>query len=183
MAELQSVRDLIARGIAALSIAHLGQDLLIEGSTRPPELVHALEASSAGLYFECGPFASGQPRGPHRRDLKKDLDLSAQDPSIGRTLLRGSFGSLLILVGDAVKRTRVQPQMASARPLFELLRHLRNAAAHGNRFRLDKGEPRHPAGYRTFHVKSEDNGRENVLFDFIPTGDVLDLLQAIGAHI
>jgi hypothetical protein len=43
-------------------------------------------------------------------------------------------------------------------PEFEVLRHLRNAASHRNRFHFMRGEPKRPAKWRTFEI---DHTRKN----------------------
>jgi hypothetical protein len=70
-------------------------------------------------------------------------------------------------------------------PEFELIYHLRNAAAHGNKFNIDaRGKKRlssHDAHLRwydgsiRFKISSSMNGKK-LLFDFIGPGDVADIL-------
>jgi hypothetical protein len=78
-------------------------------------------------------------------------------------------------------------------PDLELLRHLRNGIAHGNRFNLRKGEPRRPAHFtgpdqrfldggttptgqsRFFEITPACQGKA-VLFEFMGPGDIVDLL-------
>jgi hypothetical protein len=76
-------------------------------------------------------------------------------------------------------------------PELELVYHLRNCIAHGNRFKYtDVGRKRlakHPAhnrnaGFRTstiFEITPALNG-QLVLFDFMEAGDVLDLLFSVA---
>jgi|GEM_PF-6452234 len=177
MANGESVKRLIEQGLASLSLGYLGSRLLQSGEM-PQALSDALAKSSAALYFE-----RAVPRGFHRRDLKRDFALAQENPRLGLFLLQGAITNLLVLVGDEVKRAQAHPREQWAQPLFELLRHLRNAAAHGNRFKFRAGEPRRPAEFRHFHLDPTMNGRENVLFDFIPPGDVLDLLETIHSHL
>jgi hypothetical protein len=87
---------------------------------------------------------------------------------------------MLIAVGDAC----TQNQYFDRVPSLELLRHLRNGAAHGNRFNLTNGEPRRDADFQgNFRITSSLDGQPNVLFDFIGAGDILDLLAYIESHL
>jgi len=96
-------------------------------------------------------------------------------------------GSLLAL-GDALSKN----EYFDRRPELEMVYHLRNGIAHGNRFHfLMSGLKRlikHPAHNRTasahvpnaeFEITPDLAGKQ-VLFDFMGPGDVLDLLQSIG---
>jgi hypothetical protein len=67
-------------------------------------------------------------------------------------------------------------------PELELLRHLRNGVSHGNRFNLRSGQPRRPAKFKGFEVTPAVNG-QTVLFEFISTGDIFDLLDHIEDHL
>jgi hypothetical protein len=87
---------------------------------------------------------------------------------------------MLITVGDAC----AQNQYFDNIPPLELLRHLRNAAAHGNRFNLANGEPRKAAHFEgAFRITPSLHERPDVLFDFIGAGDILDLLAFLEAHL
>lgn len=98
-------------------------------------------------------------------------------------------GSLL-KVGDALSAH----QYFDHGPDVELLYHLRNGVAHGNRFNITKrGQERlakWPANNKSAHVRvpgsdfeigSHLNGQQ-VLFEFMGPGDVLDLLMSIGVR-
>lgn len=61
-------------------------------------------------------------------------------------------------------------------------RHIRNGLSHGNRFNLKNGEPKHPARFRHFQIVPELHG-QNVLFEFMSTGDVFDLLDHVAEHL
>jgi len=70
-------------------------------------------------------------------------------------------------------------------PAFEVFRHLRNAASHGNNFFFKKDEPRLPASWGTFVIDDKLKGRFNPLFgvecigDTFSPADALALLQNI----
>jgi hypothetical protein len=70
-------------------------------------------------------------------------------------------------------------------PAFEVFRHLRNAASHGNNFFFKKDEPRLPASWGAFVIDDKLKGRFNPLFgvecigDTVSSADALALLQDI----
>ena len=82
-------------------------------------------------------------------------------------------------------------------PDLELLRHLRNGVAHGNRFNLRNGEPRRPAHFtgpdqrlldgattpkghgRFFEITPACQGSV-VLFDFMGPGDIVNLVMFVA---
>ncbi len=102
-----------------------------------------------------------------------------------RVWLTGS----LLAVGDALKDNDYFDDHA---PELELVYHLRNGVAHGNRFRFTKpGRERlakHPAHNRDcythgiFEITLALDGTP-VLFNFMEAGDVLDLLFSVASHL
>ena len=70
-------------------------------------------------------------------------------------------------------------------PAFEVFRHVRNAASHGNNFFFKKDEPRLPASRGAFVIDDKLKGRFNPLFgvecigDTFSPADALALLQNI----
>ncbi len=96
--------------------------------------------------------------------------------------------SSLILLGD---RLAAEGYFDRA-PVLEVVRHLRNGIAHGNRFTFRNPKelgvwPAHTrdASRRTtdsFEITAELDGQP-VLFDFMAPGDVLDLLISVGTHL
>jgi hypothetical protein len=110
---------------------------------------------------------------------------------IARDTIREEFpriwltGSLLA-VGDALKENGYFDRS----PELELVRHLRNGVAHGNRFdirypdELTKYPAHNRAGYRhsIFEITPALDGQP-VLFDFMEAGDVLDLLFSVAQHL
>ncbi len=96
--------------------------------------------------------------------------------------------SSLILLGD---RLAAEGYFDRA-PVLEMVRHLRNGIAHGNRFTL-----RNPNELRAWPAHMRDASCQSaepleitpgldgsvVLFDFMAPGDVLDLLISVGTHL
>ena len=68
-------------------------------------------------------------------------------------------------------------------PELEFFRHLRNAAAHGNRWHFVGGEPRRPAAFQRFTLDSTLHGKDGVLFEYLSTGDVFDLFDHLGGYL
>jgi hypothetical protein len=79
-------------------------------------------------------------------------------------------------------------------PELELVRHLRNGIAHGNRFRIDNPSSltRFPAHNHDAWVNSDTKAKFEimpalqgtpVLFDYMGAGDVLDLLMSVGLYL
>jgi hypothetical protein len=66
-------------------------------------------------------------------------------------------------------------------PEIEFLRHLRNAASHGGKFKLEKDEPRKPANWRKIEITKALQGKE--LLGFISPGDVILLIQDIDSKL
>jgi hypothetical protein len=102
---------------------------------------------------------------------------------------RPALGGALVTLGDAL--------MAHGHfdhaPELELVRHLRNGIAHGNRFNILKPGSaqltKWPAHNRLANVKSSQfevtpalNGQE-VLWAFMERGDVLNLIQTVSAYL
>lgn len=94
----------------------------------------------------------------------------------------------LLRLGDRLAQHRYFDRA----PELELLRHLRNGAAHGNRFHIKEPHKlvRFPAhnrlawvrGAEEFEITPPLHGTP-VLFDFMGPGDCLDLLQSIGVYL
>lgn len=123
-------------------------------------------------------------------DTQDALGSATWDKAIAIELPRVWLAGSLLAVGDELK----DHDYFGHAPLFELVRHLRNGIAHGNRFYIlypDELEkyPAHnrDADYRgpnstIFEIERTLNG-QLVLFDFMGAGDVLDLLYSVGAHL
>ncbi|QAY77259.1 hypothetical protein [Sphingosinicella sp. BN140058] len=110
------------------------------------------------------------------------LSLATDHPSIKEHVSKAWYAGALITAGDML----AAHAYFDRQPEFELVYHLRNAAAHGNRFNITQaGANRlksHPAHLRwifddskRFEIKPSLSGQP-LLFDFIMPGDVADIL-------
>lgn len=121
-------------------------------------------------------------------DLAYVLDQMRAHPVLRTELDRAWCVSSLILLGD---RLAAEDYFDRA-PVLEMVRHLRNGIAHGNRFTLRNTKemdswPAHTreASCQTgepFEITAELDGHA-VLFDFMAPGDVLDLLISVGTYL
>jgi hypothetical protein len=96
----------------------------------------------------------------------------------------------LITLGDALHRCRYLDRA----PELELLRHLRNAAAHGARFNITRPQllDSHPAYYRIWTATGPTGGpahwqitpalHGSKLWDFVEPSDGASVLQAVSRH-
>jgi len=123
-------------------------------------------------------------------DTMDALGRAAWDEPIRTGLPRVWFAGSLLAVGDALD----EHDYFGRAPLFELVRHLRNGIAHGNRFEIQNRKTlekypahNHDADYRsptnTLFEITADLDNQPVLFDFIGAGDMLDLLHSVGARL
>lgn len=97
----------------------------------------------------------------------------------------------LITLGDALS----EHDYFDRAPVLEVVRHMRNAVAHGNRFRFVTFTDleRHPAHTADVGPARPSSGEPYVidlelegtccLFDFMDTPGVLDLVNAVESHL
>jgi hypothetical protein len=123
-------------------------------------------------------------------DWKYHLDLLRSDPSYTDELDRAWLISALMTLAD---RLGAENYFDRA-PVLEMVRHLRNGLAHGNRFDIREPQklaawPAHTRdaacrgpGGASFEIHQGLNGQP-VLFDFMGPGDVLDLIISVGTHL
>lgn len=110
------------------------------------------------------------------------------NPLVADDLVRVWLVGAFLRLGDELE----QNEYFDRAPELELMRHLRNGVAHGNRFRITSSYqlvkfPAHNRlawvrGSRVFEI-SPALHRDPVLFDFMGAGDCLDLLQSIGVYL
>ena len=121
-------------------------------------------------------------------DLSHVLNLMATEPTLREEMDRAWCVSSLVLLGDQLS---VEGYYDRA-PVLEMVRHLRNGIAHGNRFTLRNPDEltKWPAHTRQascqfsepFEVTPQLHGSA-VLFDYMGPGDVLDLLTSVSTHL
>ncbi|MGA8047403.1 MAG: hypothetical protein WCA30_14175 [Dermatophilaceae bacterium] len=121
-------------------------------------------------------------------NLKYALDLMGSEPTLRAEMDRAWCVSSLVLLGDRLAADNYYDRA----PVLEVVRHLRNAIAHGNRFTLRKPEELEtwPAHMRDAACRSSqpieitpDLHGSAVLFEFMGPGDVLDLLISVSTHL
>lgn len=126
----------------------------------------------------------------HTFDFKFYLEHVRENKFVMNQLERVYLSGALLTIGDALSEHKYFNDSHS--PIFQLIRHLRNGIAHGNKFdiRYPQELVDHPAHDRVpqnnnptkFEVTPELNGT-NVLFDFMEPGDVLNLLHQVGFYL
>ncbi|MBM6402171.1 hypothetical protein [Phycicoccus sonneratiae] len=110
------------------------------------------------------------------------------EPALRDEMDRAWCVSSLVLLGDRLLAEGYYDRA----PVLEMVRHLRNGIAHGNRFTLrNPGElTKWPAHTRDaacqlsppLEITPDLDGTE-VLFEFMGPGDVLDLLISVSTHL
>ena len=113
-----------------------------------------------------------------------------ENPATIESLEKVWLSGALIALGDALAGHGYFDRA----PLLEMVRHLRNGVAHGNRFDLRDPQrlAKHPAHNRdakigtlsghTFEIVSAINGQP-VMFDFMEPGDLVDLFYSVEVHL
>lgn len=87
---------------------------------------------------------------------------------------------MLIISAHAVALERVGSDRSILETRqFEFFRHVRNAAAHGNRFTFKSGEPKRPAGWRTLTLDSKVHAGAQCFGSLLSAADALALLSDI----
>ena len=97
-------------------------------------------------------------------------------------------GGALLTLGDSLAKYKYFDKS----PLLELIRHLRNGVAHGNRFKIDDPTrlTKYPAHNKnaiaksamTYEVTPAVKGRK-VLFEFIDQNDLVLLFNSVGFYL
>lgn len=126
----------------------------------------------------------------HAFDFRHFLRLAAASPELTTELPRVWLAGSLLAVGDALSAE----DYFDRAPELELVRHLRNGIAHGNRFDIRDPQKlsKFPAHNRLAWVKSDKKtvfeitpslDGQHVLFDYLGPGDVLDILMSVGIYL
>lgn len=173
---------LLARSLVTGYYAHVAALLLSRDPRTQTWAPSAVESQAGTVRRNDGTVLSF--------DWRVNLDAARSDPALRDHLDRTWATSALITLGDVLDSEGYFDRA----PILEMVRHLRNAVAHGNRFRIDKPEDLgpHPAHTRdaacrgqlgtTFEITPEINGVE-ALFEFVGPGDVVDILASVGTHL
>jgi len=126
----------------------------------------------------------------HAYHFNHFLVQARNDPTIRFDIERIWLSGAVLAVGDALSAHHYFDRA----PELELLRHVRNGIAHGNRFRIcnENSLLKHPAHNRRawvrsdlkteFEIKSALTGTP-VLFNYMGPADVLDLLYSVGLYL
>lgn len=116
--------------------------------------------------------------------LKLDAAFAAAeaDPA-GFTLLYLRTVAAMIVTTVADDLRSLGYSLADQEPdEFHVLRHLRNAASHGNRFDISNPNSR-AVTFAGLRITPALDGEPNVFFDYATPALVMDLLQAIRRHL
>jgi hypothetical protein len=127
----------------------------------------------------------------HTLNLRFYLDLFREDHSLQSEILRSWAMGALLTLGDELAAHRYFDRS----PTLELVYHLRNGVAHGNRFNITKdgrnrlarfpahnkdAEAKSPVGV-IYEITPQLSGP--VLFAFMGPADVIDLLQSVELYL
>jgi hypothetical protein len=111
--------------------------------------------------------------------LYRTLDLAKSDKRFNVYYLRSTLMAVVSIMGDALTNEKLYNRS----PEFQFFRHLRNAISHGNRFYFKKGEPRYHSQFKSLVLNPALQGTQQVLFDFIKPGDVIDLVRYLRDNV
>lgn len=127
----------------------------------------------------------------HTVNLRHYLDLFREDHDIQSEILRSWATGALLTLGDELSAYGYFDRA----PLLELIYHLRNGLAHGNRFNMTQSGlsrlAQYPAHNRSAPIRSptgatfeiEPSTSGPILFGFLGPADVIDLLQSVEVHL
>ena len=163
--------------VAILSIANNPRSITLSPSTLPGQLVPIGHVSR-------------KDGTQHTFHFKHYLGQANTDPNLSVALQHAWLAGSLIRLGDALALNNYFDRA----PELELVRHLRNGVAHGNKFRIDKPSKleKYPAHNHLAWVKSDLKTNFeitpelqgcSVLFEFMKPGDVLDVLMSVNIYL
>ena len=151
---------------------------------------HAKSFASETSLGQISSYVTRKDGTQHAFDLPHHLDQAHTNPEIVDELPRVWLVGSLLAIGDALSDVKYLDHS----PLLELIRHLRNGIGHGNRFTFKQGKgldqlKKFPAHNKQakgkgaeFQIDGSLEGQQ-VLFDFMGPGDVLDLLQSVEVYL
>ena len=111
-------------------------------------------------------------------NLWKSVYTVRENPQFNLNYLGTQLGTMISWIGHDLSKNSYFDKA----PLLEFFRHVRNGISHGNAFKLEAAEPRRPAKFRGFEITKSLNG-QCVLFEYMSTGDVMDLFDDVKAHL
>jgi len=124
----------------------------------------------------------------HGYNVKALLDMQRTNPDMVEAFRRAWPTGALLALADALD----DRDYFDHGPLLEMVYHLRNGIAHGNKFNIANANrlaqfPAHTRnadfhGARAFEITTALNGQQ-VLFSFMDAGDIQDLLMSIGMYL
>ena len=182
---------------AALKAGQLVQDLSQGYYTHAAALQIATDPRAPLLAPPIRPGHQVPTADVHRKDgtahtfhFLHYLEQASGHQVISSELERVWFIGSILRVGDVLGQNRYFDRA----PELELLRHMRNGIAHGNRFRLDSAAQlqNFPAHNKLAWVRSDTKtafeitmalNDSGVLFEFMAPGDILDLLMSISLYL
>ena len=171
----------LARSLADSYLAHATCVLI----ARDPRAAALLPPAEAGERAPMGRLVTRD--GTHVRFNLEHYFERARDAVIASEFERAFAAGALLTLGDALD----DQDYFDRAPELELVRHLGNGVAHGNRF--DIRDPTqlgaYPAhnldGWKTrpcLEITPELNGR-TILFDFLAPGDVVAILSTVADYL
>lgn len=177
----EEVARLARRLTVGLYVHHAAMTSIQDPGCRPP-----LSLASHGFGAE-GTIAR-KDGGIHAYDWAHHTEAARTDPTLAADLNRAFLVNALVSLAHGLD----DGGYFDRAPILEMVRHLRNAAVHGNRFDIrDPGQllqwPAHNRdaawlGTTTFEITPELDGTV-LLFDYMAMGDVLDVIGSVGTYL
>ncbi len=120
----------------------------------------------------------------HTFDFKFYLEQARENEFVINQIERVYLSGALLTIGNALIDHNYFNDFHS--PIFQLIRHLRNGIAHGNKFDIRNPEElsQHPAhdAEKKFQITLELKGT-NVLFEYVEPGDLLGIINQVGFYL
>jgi len=182
--QLHGFIELASRGLkielGAMSSKELDKYLDSFSSDVSERYREMVETSATKLFADLNLQSSvGEAIRPNINALMSKASVDGE--AMIRFMMRTAVGSVLILAWE------LTTQYHNRTPIWEFLRHCRNAAAHSGRFTLRKNEPTKLAKWRDLEITKELN--DEMLFrtdedeGFLQPGDVFYLLEDLDEFV
>jgi hypothetical protein len=181
---MQAVAELAER----LALGYYAQIAILDIAGRA-EASKLMPTTRPGFVVPVG-FVRRKDGTEHAFHFEAFLNMQRTDTRMVEDFKRVWPTGALLALGDALAAEKYFDHA----PVLEMVYHLRNGVAHGNRFDIRdlKRLKRFPATTRDADIKSDAgtvfeitpglNGKE-VLFTFMEPGDVQDLLMSVGMYL